>query len=133
MRASPGSPLRTPTVLPPRRTSALPNSSAATITAASRRLKRPPSIPRPAVPCAAPPNPRERQAANPPPSVPNPRRAVRRTTQPPSDGKSEFAVPACSHDALAFVYLMRREMGQGRVAPAETVYFGGGYSVALKY
>src|SRR5512132_1435586 len=43
------------------------------------------------------------------------RRAVRRTTQPPSDGKSEFAIPACAHDALAFVYLMRREMGQGRV------------------
>jgi hypothetical protein len=61
------------------------------------------------------------------------RRAVRRTTQPPSDGKSEFAVPACAHDALAFVYLMRREMGQGRVVPAETVYFGGGYAASLKY
>ena len=61
------------------------------------------------------------------------RRATRRTTVPPSDGKSEFTIPACPHDALAFVYLMRREMGQGRVVPAETVYFGAGYSVALKY
>jgi len=61
------------------------------------------------------------------------RRAVRRTTQPPSDGKSEFAIPACAHDALAFVYLMRREMGQGRVVPAETVYFGSGYAASLKY
>ena len=61
------------------------------------------------------------------------RRAVRRTTQPPSDGKSEFTIPACPHDAVTFVYFMRREMGQGRVAPAETVYFGSRYSVSLKY
>jgi hypothetical protein len=61
------------------------------------------------------------------------RRAVRRTTVPPSDGKSEFTIPACPHDAVTFVYFMRREMGQGRVAPAETVYFGSQYSVALRY
>jgi hypothetical protein len=28
---------------------------------------------------------------------------------------------------------MRREMGQGRVVPAETVYFGSGYAASLKY
>lgn len=61
------------------------------------------------------------------------RRAVRRTTQPPSDGKTEFDIPACARDAVSFVYFMRREMGQGRVAPAETVFFGAGYSVSLKY
>jgi len=61
------------------------------------------------------------------------RRAVRKTTQPPSDGKSEFTIPACPRDALSFVYFMRREMGQGRVAPAETVYFGSRYSISLKY
>ncbi len=61
------------------------------------------------------------------------RLAVRRTTQPPSDGKSEFTISGCPHDAVAFVYFMRREMGQGRVAPGETVYFGSGYSVSLKY
>src|SRR4051794_18760520 len=61
------------------------------------------------------------------------RRAARRTTQPPSDGKSEFSIPACPHDAVAFVYFMRREMGQGRVAPAETIYFGSQYSAGLRY
>ena len=60
-------------------------------------------------------------------------RATRVTTKPPSDGKTEFATGECARDAISFVYFMRREMGQGRVAPAETVYFGGGYSVSLHY
>jgi hypothetical protein len=59
--------------------------------------------------------------------------ATRVTTKPPSDGKTEFAIGECARDAVSFVYFMRREMGQGRVAPAETVYFGGGYSVSLRY
>jgi hypothetical protein len=61
------------------------------------------------------------------------RRAVRATTVPPSDGKTEFDIPACPHDAVSFIYFMRKEMGQGRVPPAETVYFGAGYSVQLRY
>ena len=61
------------------------------------------------------------------------RRATRQTTLPPDGGKSELDTPSCPHDAVAFFYFVRREMGQGRVAPAETVYFGGGYSVVLKY
>jgi hypothetical protein len=61
------------------------------------------------------------------------RRAVRETTLPPNGGKTEFDIPPCARDAVSFVYYMRREMGQGRVAPPETVYFGAGYSVQLRY
>lgn len=60
-------------------------------------------------------------------------RAVRETTLPPNAGKTEFAIGPCAKDAVSFVYYMRREMGQGRVAPPETVYFGAGYSVQLRY
>jgi hypothetical protein len=61
------------------------------------------------------------------------RRATRVTTLPPNGGTSEFDIPSCGKDAVSFVYFMRREMGQGRVPPAETVFFGAGYSVSLKY
>jgi hypothetical protein len=63
----------------------------------------------------------------------NARRATRVTTLPPDGGKSEIDIPPCARDALAYLYFARREMGQGRVAPAETVYFGAGYSVRLQY
>jgi hypothetical protein len=61
------------------------------------------------------------------------RRATRTTTLPPDGGKSDFDILPCARDAVTFLYFVRREMGQGRVAPAETVYFGGGYSVRLQY
>jgi hypothetical protein len=61
------------------------------------------------------------------------RRGVRLTTLPPNGGRTEFDVSSCPRDAISFVYFMRREMGQGRVAPAETVFFGAGYSVQLRY
>jgi hypothetical protein len=61
------------------------------------------------------------------------RRGVRVTTLPPNGGKTEFDIPSCPRDAVSFVYFMRREMGQGRVAPADTVFFGSGYSVQLRY
>jgi hypothetical protein len=55
------------------------------------------------------------------------------TTLPPNGGRTEFPIPSCARDAVAFVYLVRREMGQGRVAPAQTVFFGAGYSVNIRY
>lgn len=61
------------------------------------------------------------------------RRATRQTTLPPDGGRSEFETAACPHDAVAFLYWVRREMGQGRVAPPETVYFGGPYSASVQY
>jgi hypothetical protein len=61
------------------------------------------------------------------------RRATRQTTLPTDGGKSDFDISPCAHDAVAYLYLARREMGQGHVVPAETVYFGAGYSVRLQY
>jgi hypothetical protein len=48
-------------------------------------------------------------------------------------GKTDFSISSCARDALDFVYFARRELGQGRVAPAEDVYFGPPYSVRLEY
>jgi hypothetical protein len=61
------------------------------------------------------------------------RRATRQTTLPPDGGKSDFDIPPCARDAVTFLYFVRREMGQGRVAPQEKVYLGSGYSVRLQY
>jgi hypothetical protein len=60
-------------------------------------------------------------------------KGLRVTTLPPNGGRTEFDIPSCPRDAISFVYFMRREMGQGRVAPADTVFFGAGYSVQLRY
>jgi hypothetical protein len=59
--------------------------------------------------------------------------ARRTTSLPEGGGKTDFDIPSCAHDALALVYLARREMGQGRMAPAQQVYFGSAYSVSLQY
>jgi len=60
-------------------------------------------------------------------------RATRQTVVPAGGGKSEFSIPTCGRDALAFLYFARREMGQGRVAPAGKVLFGSGYEVKMVY
>jgi hypothetical protein len=59
--------------------------------------------------------------------------ATRSTTVPEGGGTSDFNIPGCPRDALAFLYYARREMGQGRVAPAQQVYLGAAYSVRLEY
>jgi hypothetical protein len=48
-------------------------------------------------------------------------------------GSTEFSIPACPYDALAFLYYARREMGQGRVAPAQQIFFGSAYSIRMNY
>jgi hypothetical protein len=60
-------------------------------------------------------------------------RAKRATVLPENGGSSEFDIPACAKDAIAFVYLVRREMGQGRMAPPQRVFFGASYSVRMEY
>ena len=60
-------------------------------------------------------------------------RATRQTVVPAGGGKSELSIPTCGRDALAFFYFVRREMGQGRVAPAGNVFFGSGYEVKMVY
>jgi len=59
--------------------------------------------------------------------------ARRTTTLPEGGGSTDLETPSCARDALAFIYFMRREMGQGRVAPQQNVYFGSAYSVRLDY
>ena len=59
--------------------------------------------------------------------------AQRQTVVPAGGGKSAFSIPNCGRDALTFLYFARREMGQGRVAPAGTVFFGSGYEVKMVY
>ncbi len=59
--------------------------------------------------------------------------ARRTTTFPEGGGSTDIDVHSCARDALAFVYFVRREMGQGRVAPPDQVLFGASYSVRLDY
>jgi hypothetical protein len=48
-------------------------------------------------------------------------------------GASESAVPDCIKDALTLLFYTRRELGQGRVPPAQQLLFGGLYQVSLEY
>src|SRR5689334_22705806 len=59
--------------------------------------------------------------------------AHRATVLPENGGVSNFDIPTCGRDALAFVYYVRREMGQGRVAPPQKVFFGSAYTVRIEY
>jgi hypothetical protein len=56
--------------------------------------------------------------------------ARRRTV---SGGRSETPVSSCAHDALAFVYYARRELGQGRVPAPEQIFYGAARSAQLQY
>jgi hypothetical protein len=46
-------------------------------------------------------------------------------------GKSEFVVPACAQDALAYLYWVRSELAQGRAPGPRQVFFGAAYDVKL--
>jgi len=48
-------------------------------------------------------------------------------------GHTDFEIDGCARDALDFVFYTRRELGQGRVPPADTVLLGASYSVHLEY
>lgn len=48
-------------------------------------------------------------------------------------GKSEISISDCGRDALDFLFFARRELGQGRVPPAQTVLFGSAYEVRMEY
>jgi len=59
--------------------------------------------------------------------------AHRATLIPANGGETDFDSPPCPRDALSFVYFVRKEMGQGRVAPAQRVFFGSAYNISLQY
>jgi hypothetical protein len=48
-------------------------------------------------------------------------------------GKTEMKASQCGKDALAFLYFVRRELSQGRIAPRQTVFFGAPYEVRLEF
>jgi hypothetical protein len=52
---------------------------------------------------------------------------------PKDGGESDLDLPACARDALAFIYLTRREMGQGRMPPAQKIFLGSAYTVRMEY
>jgi hypothetical protein len=59
--------------------------------------------------------------------------ATRTTVFPLGGGTSTFSIPSCPRDAMAFLYFARRELGQGRVAPPQQVFFGSAYSVRMEW
>lgn len=48
-------------------------------------------------------------------------------------GLTEIAVGNCPHDALTFLYYIRRELGQGRLPATDTLLFGGPYQINMHY
>lgn len=48
-------------------------------------------------------------------------------------GTSEFAVPACPRDALAYLFFVRDEVSRGRMPKPQKLYFGAGYDVRMEY
>jgi hypothetical protein len=59
--------------------------------------------------------------------------ATRTTVFPLGGGTSTLAIPSSARDALAFLYFARRELGQGRVPAAQSVFFGSAYAVRMDY
>lgn len=48
-------------------------------------------------------------------------------------GKSEFDVPGCARDALAYLFFVREEVARGRIPATQKLYFGAGYDVKLQF
>ncbi len=59
--------------------------------------------------------------------------AHRATEYPADGGKSDFNISPCGRDAIAYVYFGRKELGQGRVPPAQQIYLGSAYSARMEY
>jgi hypothetical protein len=59
--------------------------------------------------------------------------AHRATEFPSNGGSSDINTGPCGRDAIAFLYFARKELGQGRVPPAQQVFFGSAYSVNQSY
>jgi hypothetical protein len=57
--------------------------------------------------------------------------AVRQTKD--GGGLSEIPVGLCPHDALSFLYFLRRELGQGRMPPNDVILAGAAYRISMVY
>ena len=47
-------------------------------------------------------------------------------------GTTEFAAPACSRDALAYLFFVREEVSRGRIPGPQKIYFGASYEVRMQ-
>lgn len=61
------------------------------------------------------------------------RRSGTATRTTAGGGKSDSPVSDCVKDALTFLYYARRELGQGKVPPSQTVLFGAAYQARMEY
>jgi hypothetical protein len=59
--------------------------------------------------------------------------AHRVTDFPSNGGSSDVSTGPCPRDAITFLYFARKELGQGRVPPAQQVFFGSAYQVTQSY
>ena len=55
------------------------------------------------------------------------------TRETKDGGKSDLTTPQCARDALDFLYFVRRELAQGRLAPRQKIYFGAPYDVRMEF
>ena len=58
---------------------------------------------------------------------------VTRKTVPNGGGQSTFSAPDCVKDGLTALYYTRRELGQGRVPPAQEILIGALYEMTLTW
>jgi hypothetical protein len=54
-----------------------------------------------------------------------------RTTE--GGGKSSISTQACAKDALTFLQFLRKELAAGRLPAQQKVYYGGAYTVSVKF
>jgi hypothetical protein len=55
------------------------------------------------------------------------------TRETKGGGKTEIHIATCAKDALTYVQYVRRELGQGRLPPRQTVLFGAEYQVSVQF
>jgi hypothetical protein len=48
-------------------------------------------------------------------------------------GKGSVSIPACAKDSLTFLHFLRKELAAGRLPAQQKVYYGGEYSVNVKF
>lgn len=48
-------------------------------------------------------------------------------------GESEFDIPPCARDGLAYLYFLRQSLADGRIPPPDDLNFGGQYMVSVTY
>ncbi len=48
-------------------------------------------------------------------------------------GKSDTSIPACAKDALAYIFFLRRELGQGRLPIMQKAYYGAAYDTRVQF